>query len=76
MSNSLFVDTSGWANIFVPSEKSHTIAAAHFRQAILTEQPVIATNYVIAELVALLNSSHCCTAPLGLPDRNSFSILM
>ena len=66
MSNSLFVDTLGWANIFVPSEKSHTIAAAHFRQAIFTEQPIITTNYVIAELIALLHS------PLGITRSKLF----
>jgi predicted nucleic acid-binding protein len=58
MQNSLFVDTSGWASIFIPTETYHTIAANHFRQVVESRAPIITTNYVITELVALLNSPH------------------
>ncbi|NJM49288.1 MAG: type II toxin-antitoxin system VapC family toxin [Alkalinema sp. RU_4_3] len=58
MPNSLFIDTSGWASIFIPTEMHHPIAAQHFRQAIETHTAIITTNYVITELVALLNSPH------------------
>ncbi|MCX5964799.1 MAG: VapC toxin family PIN domain ribonuclease [Cyanobacteria bacterium] len=67
MSNSLFIDTSGWASIIVPTEQHHTIATHHFRQAILTQQPILTSNYIITELVALLQS------PLRLPRSAIFS---
>lgn len=58
MPNNLFIDTSGWASIFIPTEKHHLLAAQYFREAIAKRTPVVTTNYVIAELVALLNSPH------------------
>ncbi|GAP99631.1 type II toxin-antitoxin system VapC family toxin [Leptolyngbya sp. NIES-2104] len=57
MPNNLFIDTSGWASIFVPTETHYSIAAEHFRTAIANRTEII-TNYVITELVALLNSPH------------------
>ncbi|WP_008313406.1 hypothetical protein [Leptolyngbya sp. PCC 6406] len=58
MPNNLFIDTSGWASLFIPTENHHLIAAQQFRQAIANRISIITTNYVIAELVALLNSPH------------------
>lgn len=58
MPNNLFIDTSGWASIFIPTETHYPIAAEHFRTAIASRTEIITTNYVIAELVALLNSPH------------------
>ena len=67
MSNSLFIDTSGWASIIVPTEQHHVIATQHFRQAILTQQSILTSNYIITELVALLQS------PLRLPRSAIFA---
>jgi uncharacterized protein len=67
MSNSLFIDTSGWASIIVPTEQHHEIATQHFRQAILTQQPILTSNYIITELVTLLQS------PLRLPRSAIFT---
>lgn len=67
MSNNLFIDTSGWASIIVPTEQHHAIATQHFRQAILTQQPILTSNYIITELVALLQS------PLRLPRSAIFA---
>jgi uncharacterized protein len=67
MQNSLFVDTSGWASIFIPTELHHAIAAHYFRQAIEASAPIITRNYIITELVALLNS------PLRLPRSRIFN---
>jgi uncharacterized protein len=66
MLNSLFIDTSGWASIFIPTETHHAAAASHFSQAVQSRSPIITTNYVIAELVALLNS------PLKVPRSQIF----
>ena len=67
MSNSLFIDTSGWASIIVLTEQHHVIATQHFRQAILTQQSILTSNYIITELVALLQS------PLRLPRSAIFA---
>jgi uncharacterized protein len=66
MLNSLFVDTSGWASIFIPTETHHASAASHFSQAVQSHSAIITTNYVMAELVALLNS------PLRVPRSQIF----
>jgi uncharacterized protein len=58
MLNSLFIDTAGWASIFIPTEPYNAIAADYFRQAVQSGSPIVTTNYVITELVALLNSPH------------------
>jgi uncharacterized protein len=53
--NSLFVDTSGWMAYLVANEAYHALADHELRQAI--GNPLVAvytTDYVIAELVALM----------------------
>ncbi len=67
--NSLFVDTSGWANIFVSSENYHLQAQQYFLEAFRSQQPMITTNYIIAELVALLQS------PLRIPRTTIFQVV-
>lgn len=54
--NKLFIDTSGWASLFIPTELFHIQAAQYFAQAQQQRQTLITTNYVVAELVALLGS--------------------
>ncbi len=56
MSSKIFIDTSGWASLFVSSELYHQQASQHFAQLRQQKQLMITSNYVIAELVALLNS--------------------
>lgn len=56
--SSLFVDTSGWANFFIPSEAHHAKALEYVRQIKQTQQSLITTNYIVAELVALLGSRY------------------
>jgi predicted nucleic acid-binding protein len=55
MSN-LFVDTSGWGNLVDRSQPFHTLAATLYRLARQQNYSIITTNYIIAELVALLTS--------------------
>ena len=57
--SSLFVDTSGWACLFVPTEAHHEQAKEQYALAVGTAKrssgiTVYTTNYVLSELVALL----------------------
>ncbi|MEL7070612.1 MAG: VapC toxin family PIN domain ribonuclease [Cyanobacteria bacterium J06634_6] len=55
---SLFVDTSGWASVFIPTETHHAQATAYIHSAQKSRQILITTNYIISELVALLGSRY------------------
>lgn len=57
----IFADTSGWGNLIDESQQYHSQTAALYRNARRHGRKIITTNYVIAELVALL------TSPLRLP---------
>jgi uncharacterized protein len=52
----LFIDTSGWASLFIPTESFHLQATQCFAQAQQQRQKLATTNYVVTELVALLGS--------------------
>jgi predicted nucleic acid-binding protein len=64
--NKVFIDTSGWANLFVATESYHEQAKQWFQQARRQNLEMITTNYVVIELVALLNS------PLRVPRLKLF----
>lgn len=53
---SLFVDTSGWANLIERGTPLHGNVSKVYQQAILQRRLLVTTNYVISELVALLAS--------------------
>ncbi len=57
----LFADTSGWGNLIDVAQPYHELAARLYRLARQQHRKVVTTNYVIAELVALL------TSPLHIP---------
>jgi uncharacterized protein len=65
----LFIDTSGWASLFVASQPYHSPAEQYFRAFIQQNRKIYTTNYVITELVALLNS------PLKVPRPQIFEIV-
>lgn len=67
--NSLFVDTSGWANAFVSSETYHSQAQQYILDAWQSPRPFITTSYIVAELVALLQS------PLRIPRNTIFQVV-
>lgn len=67
--SSLFVDTSGWASLFIHSQTYYPQAEQYFRLALQQKQKIYTTNYVIAELVALLNS------PLRISRSRVFEIV-
>lgn len=54
--NSVFVDTSGWASYINQGDSLHQAAVTYCQQAATQQQGLVTTNYVIAELVALLDA--------------------
>ena len=66
MSSSIFVDTAGWAALFIVSESHHKQAEQWFRRARERGIELITTNYILIELVALL------TSPLRVPRPRMF----
>lgn len=55
-SNLLFVDTSGWANLFDHTDPLHPAFARSIADATKAHRILVTTNYVLAELVALIVS--------------------
>jgi predicted nucleic acid-binding protein len=68
VNNSVFVDTSGWANLFIKTEPAHQYAVEWFTQARQQKYLMVTSNYIVLELVALLNS------PLKSSSPPNFSI--
>lgn len=52
----IFADTSGWGHLVDRSQAQHVRAANIYRQARQQGRKFITTNYILTELVALLNS--------------------
>ncbi len=65
----LFADTAGWGHLIDPTQTHHALAARLYRAARQQGRPVVTTNYVMAELVALMSS------PLRLPRRDAISFI-
>ena len=63
----VFVDTAGWAALFVRTEPQHAAAAALLADWRQQARQLVTTNYVLAELVALL------TSPLRVPRERQFA---
>jgi predicted nucleic acid-binding protein len=61
VTNRIFVDTAGWASLFVRTEIYHAAAQAWFTRWRTSNITIITTNYILAELVALF------TSPLRVP---------
>jgi predicted nucleic acid-binding protein len=54
--NSTFLDTSGWANLFIKTEPYHFQALQWFTQSRKEDYFMVTSNYIVLELVALFNS--------------------
>lgn len=54
--NAIFADTSGWGHLVDAAQTHHALAANIYRQAREVGELIVTTNYVITELVALMNS--------------------
>lgn len=57
----IFADTAGWGHLVDPSQPHHKLAATIYRTTREDGRKLVTTNYVLAELVALL------TSPLRIP---------
>ena len=55
-SNSLFIDTSGWVAYVNEGDSRHQEALSLCQAAVTTGRMLVTTNYVTAELVALLTA--------------------
>lgn len=62
----IFVDTAGWAVLFVRTEPQHTQASALLRQWKQQGRRLVTTNYVLVELTSLFIS------PLRVPRPTQF----
>jgi uncharacterized protein len=69
MPNNLFIDTSGWANFFIQTEPHHTQALKTLATSRKHNQTFVTTNYILTELIALLDS------PLRQPRNRVFEII-
>ena len=69
MPNSLFVDTSGWASFFIQDQPYYRQTVRQLSLARTQNHQIITTNYIITELVALLDS------PLRQPRNRIFEIV-
>ena len=58
---SIFVDTSGWGELADPSQAYHQLMVSLYTQALRQRRRLVTSNYVLAELVALM------TSPLRFP---------
>jgi predicted nucleic acid-binding protein len=65
----LFADTSGLGTLADPTQHYHSVAASLYRTARNQNRRIVTTNYVLAELVALLIS------PLRFPRTSIVAFL-
>ncbi len=61
--NSVFVDTSGWADPVLQNSPFHAAMDAYAKQLIGSLRPLMTTNYVILELVALITARRGIARP-------------
>ena len=59
----VFIDTAGWAVLFVRTEPQHAEASALFRQWKRQGRRLVTTNYVLTELISLFISPLCVPRP-------------
>jgi len=67
MPKQVFIDTAGWANLFLRTDSHHRQANEWFLQARQQNWQMVTTNYVVLELVSLLNR------PLRVPRPPLFN---
>ncbi len=66
---SIFIDTSGWASAFDRNQIYHREALLAFQQIRRDRHAIVTRNYVVTELIALLQS------PLRIPRSQIFAII-
>ena len=65
----IFVDTAGWGHLVDPTQEYHSLATKVYRGGRQRGHRFVTTNYVIAELVALL------TSPLRVPRSSVIAFI-
>ncbi len=65
----MFADTSGWASLVDRGQSFHALTSTLVQQACDKGATLITTNYVLAELTALL------TSPLRMPKQEQIQYL-
>jgi uncharacterized protein len=64
-----FIDTSGWGNLIDVSQPFHVLATEWYGNARQQSFQFVTSNYILAELVALLES------PLRIPLKKAIAFL-
>jgi len=59
----VFIDTAGWAVLFVRTEPQHAQASVLFQQWKRQGRRLLTTNYILTELVSLFISPLCVPRP-------------
>ncbi|MBA3634723.1 MAG: type II toxin-antitoxin system VapC family toxin [Acidobacteria bacterium] len=67
--NKIFVDTSGWGNLVDALQEFHSETKTIYLNAKQNGSRLVTTNYIIAELVALLSS------PMRIPRMKSVKFI-
>ncbi len=65
----LFADTSGWGNLVDANQPFHSLTANIYRKSRQQAVIVVTTNYIVAELIALL------TSPLKISRPNIIAFI-
>jgi predicted nucleic acid-binding protein len=69
--NDLFVDTSGWAYYLDRQDPLHPAVVELVRRVVIQRRHLVTTNYIIAELVALLSSRYHLPRPQVITAINA-----
>jgi len=67
--SAIFVDTAGWGHLIDATQAHHQLAADIYRGARQWGRKLITTNYIVAELIALLDS------PLHIPRPTAIAFI-
>lgn len=67
----LFIDTSGWGDLFDSNQRHHQLATTLYRTYREQGYQMVTTNYVLTELVALLTSPLHTPRPLIIDFINA-----
>jgi uncharacterized protein len=70
----IFADTAGWGHLVDPTQSQHGQAATLYRAGRQQGRKFITTNYILAELVALLTSPLRIAHPAIIAFINSLKI--
>lgn len=73
--SSVFIDTSGWAGPLIRNSQDFVRMEAYYKRLIGTQRPLVTTNYVLADLVALLTTRSRFTRPQVLTITSRIKLI-